>query len=106
MDKRDRIERYAKDRPTFEWPSDVKSKKEYRDRIARPLAKLIASSGRADDLFRVGNALMQVRDTQDGPRAFYLTHEERTQVIRKSVYVHADHVDDYKTIYEIGRAHV
>ena len=103
MDKRDRIERYAKDRPTFEWPSDVKSKKEYRDRIARPLAKLIVSSGRADNLFWVGNALMQVRDTQDGPRAFYLTHEERTQVIRKSVYVHADHVDDYKTIYVSGK---
>lgn len=103
MSEQDRIERYAKGRPTFEWTSDLKSRKEYRDRIARPLAKLIASSDRTDDLFRVGNALMQIRDTQYGLRAFYLDYEERTQAIKKSVYVHADHVDDYRTIHISGR---
>lgn len=102
MDKKDRIERYAKGRPTFEWPSDVKSKKEYRDRIARPLAKLIAASDKSDGLVCVGDALMEIRDTSYGLRAFYLDHDERTRAIRRSVYVHANHLDNYKTINVSG----
>ena len=95
MSKRDRIEKYANGRPTFEWPSGMTEHAVDEDFIAAVAQEIIKTY---PGLYSFDGELKQLKKSEKGIYLTSFAGLDKRVLIKDAVYIHEGAEGDYAAI--------